>query len=96
MSDRKPLLLTCQIFGLLVNTLAADAKYPVFNKENLMIPIQVQLSRKEKLFSEFFAAFLKYRLNLQHFERKMTLIDCVFPKLRTPKTWLDKCLKSPV
>ena len=26
----------------------------------------------------------------------MTVIDCVFRKLRTPKTWLDKCLKSPV
>ena len=26
----------------------------------------------------------------------MALIDCVFPKLRSPKTWLDKCLKSSV
>ena len=26
----------------------------------------------------------------------MTLIDFVFPKLRTPKTWLDKCLKKPI
>ena len=26
----------------------------------------------------------------------MTLIDFVFAKLRTPKTWLDKCLQSPV
>ena len=26
----------------------------------------------------------------------MTLIDFVFPKLQTPKTWSDKCLKSPV
>ena len=26
----------------------------------------------------------------------MTLIDFVFSKLQTPKTWLDKCLKSPV
>ena len=26
----------------------------------------------------------------------MTLIDFVFPKLRPPKTWSDKCLKSPV
>ena len=25
----------------------------------------------------------------------MALIDFVFPKLRTLKTWLDKCLKSP-
>ena len=26
----------------------------------------------------------------------MTLIDFLFAKLRTPKTWSDKCLKSPV
>ena len=26
----------------------------------------------------------------------MTLADFVFPKLRTPKTESDKCLKSPV
>ena len=28
---KKPLLLTCQILGLLVNILAADEKYPVPN-----------------------------------------------------------------
>ena len=26
----------------------------------------------------------------------MTLIDFAFPQLRPPKTWLEKCLKSPV
>ena len=26
----------------------------------------------------------------------MTFIDFVFLKLLAPKTWLDKCLKSPV
>ena len=26
----------------------------------------------------------------------MTLIDFLFPKLRTPKWWSDKCLKAPV
>ena len=26
----------------------------------------------------------------------MALTEFVFPKLWTPKTWLDKCLKSPV
>ena len=37
-------LLTCQILGYLVNTLATHEKYPVFNRENLTIPIQMQLS----------------------------------------------------
>ena len=26
----------------------------------------------------------------------MTLTEFVFPKLRPPKTWSDKCLKSPL
>ena len=30
------------------------------------------------------------------FNQKMALIDFVFLKLRTLKTWLDNCLKSPV
>ena len=56
--------------GLLVNTLAADEKYPVLNRDNLTIPIQTQLSEKQKTFSEFFPAFLKSRLNLKHFEKE--------------------------
>ena len=56
--------------GLLVNTLAADDKYPGLNRENLTIPIQMQLSEKEKSFSQFFPAFLKSILNYKHFERK--------------------------
>ena len=70
LSWKKSLLLTCQILGLLVNTLAADEKYPVLNRENLTIPIQMQLSQKQKTFSQFFAAFLKSTLNFEHFEKK--------------------------
>ena len=44
---------------MLVNTLAADEKYHVLNRNNLAIAIQMQLSQKEKTFSKFFAAFLK-------------------------------------
>ena len=42
LSWKKSLFLTCQILGLLVNTLAADEKYPVFNRDNLKIAIQMQ------------------------------------------------------
>ena len=47
---KKSLLLTCQILGLLVNTLAGDKKYLVLNRDNLTIPIQMQVSQKEKTF----------------------------------------------
>ena len=67
---KRSLLLTCQILGLLVNTLAADEKYRVLNRENLTIPIQMQLSHKQKTFSQFFATFLKSRLNLKHFQKR--------------------------
>ena len=68
--SKKSLLLTSQILGLLVNTLAADEKYPVLSRDNLTIPIQMQLSQKQKTFSQFFAAFLKSTLNFKHFESK--------------------------
>ena len=47
-----------------------DEKYPVLNRDNLRIPIQIQLYEKQKKFSQFFAAFLKSRLNFKHFESK--------------------------
>ena len=96
LSWKKSLLLTCKILGLLVNTLAANEKYPVLNRDNLAIPIQMQLSQKQKTFSRFFAAFLKFRLILNILSKNMTLIDFVMSKLRTPKSWSDKSLKSPV
>ena len=67
---KKSLLLTGLILGLLVNTLAADERYPVLNRDNLMILFQMQLSQKKKTFSQFFAAFLKSRFNFEYFEKK--------------------------
>ena len=96
LSWKKSLFLTCQILGLLVNTLAADEKYPLLKRDNLTIPIHMQLSLIEKTFSPFFAAFLKSRWNFEHFDKKDALIDFVISKLRTLKTYSDKCLKSPV
>ena len=50
--------------------MAADEKYPVLNRDNLMISIQMQLSQKQKKFSQFFAEILESILNFQHFETK--------------------------
>ena len=69
LSWKESLLLTCQILGLFVNTLAADEKYPLLNRENLTIPFQMQ-SWKWKSFSQFFAAFPISRLNFKYFEKK--------------------------
>ena len=69
-SRKKSLFLTCLILGWLVNTLSADEKYPVLNKDNLTIPIQMQLSQKQNTFSQFSAAFLKSSWNFEGFEKK--------------------------
>ena len=70
LSWKKSLLLTCKILGLLLNTLAAEKKYPVLNRENFTILIQMQLSEQQKSFSEFVFAFLKSILNFKHFGKK--------------------------
>ena len=69
LSWKKSLLLTCQMFGLLLNTLAADEKYPFQNRDNLTTPIPMQLSQKKKTFSQFFAPFLKSRINFESFDK---------------------------
>ena len=45
-----------------------------------MHTIQMHLSQKQKIFSQFFAAFSESALNFEHFQKKMTLIAYVFPK----------------
>ena len=50
-----------------------------------METIQMHLPEKPKLFSEFLSAFFESALNFEHFQKKMTLIAYVFPKLPTTK-----------
>ena len=79
------MLVLCKISGLFLNTLTDDDKYCLLYRDNLTQPIQILLSQKQKTFSEFFCAFLKCTLNFEHFQKKMTLIADVFPKLPSPK-----------
>ena len=68
--SKKSLLLACQILAMLVNTLLADEKYPVLNRDNLTLPIQMQLSQTQKTFFEFLGKFFKSSWNFGHFEKK--------------------------
>ena len=70
LSYKKSLLVICKISRLFINTLSADGKYSLLNRDNLTQPIQMQLSQKEKTFSNFFSAFLKSSLNFEHFLKK--------------------------
>ena len=71
LSWKKSLLLTCKSLVLLVNTLSADEKYPVLNRNDLTIPVQMQLPQKQKTSFKFLSSFLKSRLNFQYFETKV-------------------------
>ena len=59
-----------------------------------MHTIQIHLSQKQKIFSKFFSAFFESALNSEHFQKKMTLIAYVFPKLPTTKNVLRQMSKS--
>ena len=67
---KKSLLVMHKILGLFVNTLTVDDKHYMLNRDNLTQPIQIQLSLKQKTFSQFFFAFLKSILNLKHLIKK--------------------------
>ena len=66
----KSLLVIHKILRLLVNTLTADDKHYLLNRNNLAQPIQIQLSEKQKIFSEFFLPFLKSLLNFKDLRMK--------------------------
>ena len=74
-----------EILGLLDKTLTANYKYSRINRENLPIPIQIKLCKKQKKFSCIVFAFLKSTLNFQCSEKQMSLISQVFLKLFTPR-----------
>ena len=59
-----------------------------------MHTIQMHLSQKQKIFFRFFAAFFESALNFEHFQKKMTLIAYVFPKLPTTKNVLRQMSKG--
>ena len=59
-----------KIVRLFVNTLIFDDKHYLLNRDNLTIPIQIQLSQKQKTFSEFRFSFLKSILNFIHLPTK--------------------------
>ena len=59
-----------------------------------MQTIQIHLSQKQKIFSQFFSALFESTLNFEHFQKNMTLIAYVFPKLPTTKNVLRQMSES--
>ena len=67
---KKPLLVIEKFLRLFVNTFPADEKHYLLNRDNLTQPIQIQLSQKQKTFSQFFFAFLESMLNFKHLPKE--------------------------
>ena len=75
----------CKTLRPFVNTLISNDKYFVLKGQYLQDPIHMQLSQKQKNFSECFSAFLKTGPNFEHIEKNMTVIANVFPIFWTSK-----------
>ena len=92
---KKSLLVIWKTSRLFTNTLSWDSKHSLLNRDNLTLPIQMEVSRKQEIFSRIFPAFLKSDLNFEHFEKKqMSLMAEVFPKFRTPKSQVRSMSKN--
>ena len=55
---------------MFVNTLTADDKYFLLNRDNLTPPLRMQISQKQETFPEFFLAFSKSTLDFEDFEKR--------------------------
>ena len=51
------LLVICKTLKLFINTLTADDKYSLLNRDNLTQPIQMLVSEKRKMFLYFSLRF---------------------------------------
>ena len=54
-----------KVLGLFVITLTADDKYSVLNRDNLLQLLQMQLSQKQKTFSQIFFFFVIFEISIQ-------------------------------
>ena len=64
------MLVLCKLLRLFVYTLTDDDRYCLLYRDNLIQPIQILLSHKQKTFSQFFSSILKSTLNFEHSGKK--------------------------
>ena len=63
-------LVKSEFLGQFVHTLTADYQYSRENRENFWEQVPMQISRKLKIFSGSFIAFLESTSNLEYFQKK--------------------------
>ena len=74
-------LVISKILGVSVNTLSANNRYSVCSRENLPQTVQMQLSKKLKLFFNLLLNFGIIHQILNILKKKMIIIAYVFLKL---------------
>ena len=87
-----------KISRLFLNTLSADDKYSLLNRENLTQPIQIQFSQKEIIFSLIFLCICEIYIKFWTFSKIKDDTDswCILRKYGNAKTWLHNCVKTPI
>ena len=75
--------------------MTADDKYSLRNSATLPQPIEMQLSKNLKTFSQPLTQFQQSTSKFKYFEQNMTLVAYAFSKLRTVKCMVRQMFKEP-
>ena len=70
-----------EILGVFVNTLTGDVKYLVLDCENMLLPMQMNSLKNQKLFLNFLSLFWNLHEMLNILKKRMIVLANVFPKL---------------
>ena len=79
---------------MFVNTLTGDGKYPIQYCENLQLPIQMQVSEKRKIFSQFLFHFWNLHQISRILNKETIVLANMFPKLQTVKNFVTPLCKK--
>ena len=71
--------------GTLFNTLTTDHMNSCYNSQKFELEVQTKLSSKPSTFSATFIPFSRSTESFDHFEKKVTFIGGICPKLLIPK-----------
>ena len=85
---QRSLLDSWKLLRTFLNTVTACDKYCIVSRDNWMQTSQMYLSQKQVILSQRFSTFFESALNFELFQKKVTLIAYVFPKLPTTKDLL--------
>ena len=84
-SWKKSLIVICKVLRLFIKRPTTNDKFSLLNRDNLMQPIEMDLSQEQETFSQLLCAFFRSTSIFKDFQKKMTLIAYVSSNLRTPK-----------